>query len=142
MAPILSRLESSPFARDIRRVRDADDRDLVALYGAATMTAFPSLSEGFGYPLLESMACGTPCVASDHASLVELAAGAVPLVPATEVTALTDALVRLWRDPDEHARVAANGLRRAAGFGFEAWADRMFAIYSRELAASSRAGSA
>lgn len=140
MAPILARIESSPLARDIRRVRDADDRDLVALYGAATMTAFPSLSEGFGYPLLESMACGTPCVASDHASLVELSAGAATLVPATDVSALTDALVKLWREPDERARLAQSGLHRAAGFGFDAWAGRMFAIYNRELAAGSPAG--
>ena len=136
-APILARIEASPFSRDVRRVRDADDRDLVALYGAATMTAFPSLSEGFGYPLLESMACGTPCVASDHPALVELAAGAAPLVPATSTEALAEAMVALWRDEAERARWGAAGLGRAAGFGFEPWAERMFAIYREELAAAS-----
>jgi len=131
--PILARLESSRFASDILRLRSIGDEDLVALYGAATVTAFPSLSEGFGYPLLESMACGTPCVCSDHASLVELAAGSAPHVPAHDEDALADAMLRLWRDADERARLAAAGLHRAADFGFEAWAERMFAIYRREL---------
>ncbi len=136
MEPILSRIASSPAGRDIRRLADVDDRDLVALYGAATLTAFPSLSEGFGYPLLESMACGTPCVISDHPSLLELAGGAAPAVPALDVTALADAMLRLWRDAAEHERFAAAGLARAAQFGFEAWADAMFAVYRAELAAA------
>lgn len=134
MRPILARLESSPFAREIRRHRGIGDQDLVALYSAATVTAFPSLAEGFGYPLLESMACGTPCVSSDDAALVELAAGAAPHVPAHDEDALADAMLRVWREPGERARLAAAGLRRAADFGFAAWAERMFAIYRRELA--------
>lgn len=141
MQPILARLESSPYASDIRRLRGIGDQDLLALYGAATVTAFPSLSEGFGYPLLESMACGTPCVCSDHPSLVELAAGAATHVPAHDVDALAGAILRLWREPDERARIAAAGLHRAADFGFEPWADKMFSIYRRELALASSGAS-
>jgi alpha-1,3-rhamnosyl/mannosyltransferase len=137
--PILARIGSSAFATDIRRLRGVTDQDLVALYTAATASAFPSLSEGFGYPLLESMACGTPCVTSDHASLVELAAGASPHVPAEDVDALADALLRIWRDADERARLSAAGLQRAAGFGFEPWAERMFEVYRRELALAASA---
>jgi alpha-1,3-rhamnosyl/mannosyltransferase len=139
MRPILARLESSPFASGIRRLQRIADQDLLALYSAATVTAFPSLSEGFGYPLLESMACGTPCVCSDHASLVELAAGAAPHVPSRDEDALADAMLRLWREPDERARLAAAGVRRAADFGFAPWAERMFAIYRRELELSAEA---
>ncbi len=137
--PVLARMEASPLARDIRRVRDADDRDLVALYGAATLTAFPSLAEGFGYPLLESMACGTPCLISDHASLLELAAGAAPAVEATDVGALADAMIALWRDAPARERWSAAGLARARDFAFDAWAKRMFAVYRRELAAAGAA---
>jgi alpha-1,3-rhamnosyl/mannosyltransferase len=140
MEPILARIEASPYARDIRRLTDADDRDLVALYGAATFSAFPSLSEGFGYPLLESMACGTPCVISDHEALLELAAGAAPAVPALEVEALAAAMIDLWRDDAARARFAAAGLARAAEFGFDAWAERMFAVYREELAAAATVG--
>jgi alpha-1,3-rhamnosyl/mannosyltransferase len=136
MKPILARIASSPHARDVRRLTDADDRDLVALYGAATMTAFPSLSEGFGYPLLESMACGTPCVISDHPSLLELSGGAAPAVPATDVEALAATMVRLWRDADERQRWSVAALRRASAFGFEPWAERMFALYRAELEAA------
>lgn len=140
--PILARLAASPFAHDLRRLRGIGDEDLVALYGAATVTAFPSLSEGFGYPLLESMACGTPCVSSDHASLRELSAGASQHVPADDADALADAMLRVWRDPGERARLVAAGLRRAADFGFEPWAERMFAIYRRELALAATAAGA
>ena len=136
MGPIHASIESSAFARDIRRRPDANDEDLVALYGAATFTAFPSLSEGFGYPLLESMACGTPCVISDHDSLLELAAGAALAVPALDATALADAMIRLWRDESERAKSAAAGLVRAADFTFGKWAEKMFKVYHRELAAS------
>jgi glycosyltransferase involved in cell wall biosynthesis len=134
LRPILAQIEASPFASDIRRLRGVSDADLAALYGAATVSAFPSLAEGFGYPLLESMACGTPCVSSDHASLVELAGGASPHVPAHDADALADALLQVWRDPDERARLSAAGRRRAEAFGFEAWAARMLALYRRELA--------
>lgn len=134
--PILARIASSPHASEIRRLRGIADHDLLALYAAATVTAFPSLAEGFGYPLLESMACGTPCVCSDDAALVELSAGAAPHVPAHDHDALADTMLRVWRDAGERERLAAAGIRRAADFAFEPWAERMFVIYRRELALS------
>jgi glycosyltransferase involved in cell wall biosynthesis len=138
IGPILARIASSPRSRDIRRISDIDDRDLVALYGAATFTAFPSLAEGFGYPLLESMACGTPCIISDHPALLELAAGAAPAVPALDTQGLAEAMIRLWRDDAERARFSEAGLQRASAFTFDNWAAKMFAVYRRELEASAR----
>ena len=134
-APIAARLASSPEARHVMRVRDADDADLAALYGACTCSAFPSLAEGFGMPLLESMACGTACVVSDHPALLELGKRDCVAVPATDADALADAMLRLWRDADHRAAIAAGGPARAREYAFPRWAERIFALYWSLLAA-------
>jgi glycosyltransferase involved in cell wall biosynthesis len=127
--PIAARLASSPEAAHVMRVRDADDTDLAALYGACTCCAFPSLAEGFGMPLLESMACGTACVVSDDPALRELGQHDCVAVPATDADALADAMLRLWREPDHRAAVAAGGPARARAYAFPRWAERIFALY-------------
>jgi glycosyltransferase involved in cell wall biosynthesis len=134
MAPILSRIERSPERANILRVTDANDADLVALYSACTAVAFPSLAEGFGLPLLESMACGAACVTSDHPALLELGAGGGAIaVPTLDEEALAAALIAFWRDPTLRERTAASGVERAAVYRFEPWAEQMFALYRREL---------
>ncbi|MBI5710194.1 MAG: glycosyltransferase family 4 protein [Candidatus Eisenbacteria bacterium] len=139
--PIQRRIETSPEAGAILRIRDADDRDLAALYGACTACAYPSLEEGFGMPLLESMACGAACVTSEHASLLELGAGCALAVPARDEEALAETLAALWTDPDLRGRVAGPGPARAAAYTFERWAPRIFALYRRELEAAGVAAS-
>ncbi|MEQ1832520.1 MAG: glycosyltransferase family 1 protein [Candidatus Eisenbacteria bacterium] len=132
------RLASSPVANRIVRVRDADDHDLTALYGACTCSAFPSLAEGFGMPLLESMACGAACVISDHPVLVELGRSDCVAVPATDADAMADALRRLWREPDHRAAIAAGGPARAQEYAFPRWAGRIFTLYRELLALGER----
>jgi glycosyltransferase involved in cell wall biosynthesis len=137
--PIAARLAASPVATRIRRVKDADDADLAALYGACICSAFPSLAEGFGMPLLESMACGAACVVGDHPALVELGQRDCVAVPATDADALADAMLRLWRDRDHRAAVASGGPARARDYAFTRWAGRIFALYRELLAEGPRA---
>src|SRR4029077_43303 len=74
------------------------DADLPALYSAAAVLAYPSTYEGFGLPILEAFACGTPVVTSTAACLPEVAGNAALLVPPTDVPALAEALTRAYGD--------------------------------------------
>jgi Glycosyltransferase len=74
------------------------DEDLPAIYSAADLFVFPSLYEGFGLPVLEAMACGTPVVCSNTSSLPEVAGDAALLVDPTDVRALAGAIERVLTD--------------------------------------------
>lgn len=136
IAPILSRLESSSERANIVRVSDASEEDLVALYGAATAVAFPSLEEGFGMPILEAMACGVPCVTGDRTAMADVGAGYAELVTPESVDQIVEALRRIWRDGTFRERAAAEGPVRAAEYTLERWAAKTFALYRSELAAA------
>jgi glycosyltransferase involved in cell wall biosynthesis len=141
IGPILERLAASPERANIMRISDATEEDLVALYAACTVVAFPSLEEGFGMPILESMACAAPCVTGDRTAMVEVGEGYATLVPPEDVNALTDALLATWRDPSHREKAAALGPARAAEYSHEKWAAKTFALYRSELALA-RASSA
>ena len=70
--PILERINHSPFKDDIIRTGYLSESDKIDLYRAANVFVFPSLYEGFGLPVLEAMACGTPVITSDCSSLPEV----------------------------------------------------------------------
>jgi glycosyltransferase involved in cell wall biosynthesis len=104
------------------------EEDLVALYGGAMMMAYPSHFEGFGLPVVEAMACGTPVVATDVEALHEVSGGAAILVPPGDDQALAAEIARLAEDPDARATARRLGLARAATFSWEATAERLWAV--------------
>ena len=95
-----------------------DDRDLPSLYSAAQVTAVPSLLEGFGLPALESMACGTPVVASRAGSLPEVVGDAGLLIDPGQTDALAEAILQVVADREQRARLAERAIRRAAQFSW------------------------
>ena len=117
----------------IVRLGYVPDADMAPLMTAADLLAYPSLEEGFGFPPLEAMACGTPVVSSTTSSLAENLAGAAELVDPTDIGALTGALRRVLGDPDLRARLAAAGRLRAAAFRWDRTARATVDCY-RELA--------
>ncbi|MCE5239127.1 glycosyltransferase family 4 protein [bacterium] len=108
--------------------------DLIALYRAASVFAFPSLYEGFGLPVLEAMACGTPVVTSSTTSLPEVAGEAAVLVEPTDGAALAAALTAVLHDSALPEDLRARGLRRAAEFSWERTARQTFEVYRDALA--------
>jgi glycosyltransferase involved in cell wall biosynthesis len=110
-----------------------DDDDLPALYSAAEALAYPSIYEGFGLPLLEAMACGTPVVTSVTSSLPELAGDAALLVEPTDIDALATAMRRLLQDADLRRRLVAAGFEQIRKFTWEKAAAQLLAVYEAML---------
>lgn len=96
-----------------------DDADKGALYAGALALVFPTLYEGFGFPILESMLCGTPVITSNTSSLPELAGDAALLVDPLDVEAISGAMIRLSDEDDTRARLIAAGRRQARQFTWE-----------------------
>lgn len=111
----------------------ADDQDLPALYSAAECTVVASLYEGFGFPVLESMACGTPVITSNVSSLPEVAGDAALLVDPYDVEAIADAMRRILSDVTFIADLRHRGKAQAAHFTPEATAQRLREVYSKVL---------
>jgi len=111
----------------LRLLGPVPDALLPGLYAGAEAFALPSLYEGFGLPVLEAMATGTPVVAADTAALPETCGGAARLV-APDGEAVRAALVDLLGDARERERLRAAGLARAAGFSWDATARAVDAL--------------
>ncbi len=115
-----------------------EQADLPALYSAATATLYPSLYEGFGYPVVESMACGTPVITSDNSSLGEIARGAAILLEdPLDLAAIAAAIGTIQDDSSKREALRHAGLQRAATFTIERMARETAALY-RRVAAETR----
>jgi glycosyltransferase involved in cell wall biosynthesis len=103
--------------------------DLPALYAGATCFVFPSLYEGFGLPVLEAMAAGTPVVAARVGSIPEVAGDAALLVDSRVAGELATAIETLLTDAALRERLIARGRARAARFDWETVARQTLAVY-------------
>jgi glycosyltransferase involved in cell wall biosynthesis len=120
---------ASPVRDDILFPGFVPDDLLPAVYSAAEVLAFPSLYEGFGLPILEAMACGTPVVCSNASCLPEVAEGAALMVEPTDTAGLADALGRVLADPALRADLVCKGRARARGYSWRAAAERLRQVY-------------
>jgi glycosyltransferase involved in cell wall biosynthesis len=108
-----------------------DDADLPALYSAADLFAYVSLYEGFGLPLLEAMACGTPVIGSNTSSLPEVMGDVGPQVDPQNVADIAHALQQMIDQPELRGRSIGLGLERAKLFTWEKAARKLLSIYDR-----------
>lgn len=107
--------------------------ELPLWYNAATVFVYPSIYEGFGLPVLEAMASGTPVVTSSTSSLPELADGAALLVDPLRPEAIAQAMGALWRSSELCAELSGKGLERARGYSWERTARETADAYRRAL---------
>jgi glycosyltransferase involved in cell wall biosynthesis len=105
--------------------------DLVTLYNLADLVAFPSLYEGFGLPVLEAMACGTPVVTSPKGSLPEVAGDAAQFVDPYDVESIAAGLWRVLRDPARREELCSRGLAQAARFSWDKATRQTRQIYTQ-----------
>jgi glycosyltransferase involved in cell wall biosynthesis len=128
-SPILAKAHASPDT--VRLLHYVPDADLAGLYSGARALAFPSLYEGFGFPVLEAMACGTPVICSNTASLPELAGDAALLVDPTDTSALASAIVRVLSDSALRAALIAKGLAQVRQFSWARTARETLEVLER-----------
>ncbi|MFN2243278.1 MAG: glycosyltransferase family 4 protein [Anaerolineae bacterium] len=128
------RLERLDIRDDVHFPGYVPSADLPLLYTAATLAVVPSVYEGFGLPVLEAMACGTPVVSSDASSLPELGGDAARYFDPHDGEAMAEAIRAVWIDPDLCAEMRQQGLAQAARFSWERAAAQTWAIYQRLLA--------
>jgi glycosyltransferase involved in cell wall biosynthesis len=107
----------------------ADDADLPMLYSAAACVVFPSLYEGFGFPVLEGMACGTPVVTAHVSSLPEVAGDAALMVDPLRVDEIAHAVQRVLDDSALRTDLIQRGYERIKGFTWANSARQLHQIY-------------
>jgi glycosyltransferase involved in cell wall biosynthesis len=94
------------------------DEDLPALYAGASLFVYPSLYEGFGLPVIEAMACGTPVVCSSTTALGEVAGDAACLVDPAEPESIAAGILRVAEDESLRGKLRGRGVQRAAEFSW------------------------
>lgn len=138
--PEADRLTAHQLQNRVMTITSIADDDLAALYSTAEILLFPSLVEGFGWPVLEAMACGGRVVASNRAPMTEVGGDAAtyfdPDDPASAAAIVASVLSE--SESDRRSRVAA-GLARASAFSSGAMADAYLAVYHDALTRRSRA---
>jgi len=115
------------------RLGPVSEKRLRTLYRGAIALAYPSLYEGFGLPLVEAMASGTPVIASNTASMPEVLDGAGVLVDPVDGEAWTRAIIDVVNDSQTRGRLRTAGLRRAADFTWERTARLTLEVYRRTV---------
>ncbi|HEX4953590.1 MAG TPA: glycosyltransferase family 1 protein [Thermoanaerobaculia bacterium] len=136
------RAESLGVGERLQLLGHVPQADLPALYQGAMLFLYPTLYEGFGLPVVEAMASGTPVVTSNTSALAELAEGYAYLVDPLDVEKMAEAIATCVADPDRRAALSELGRRRAADFEWDHAAARTIEIYQRVLAPNGARGGA
>lgn len=114
---------------DIRCLGYVDDEDVPSLYTMASLFVFPSFYEGFGYPPLEAMACGTPVITSNLSSLPEAVGDAAILVDPRNIDEIAAAMETVLTSPTLRRALRAKGFRQAAKFSWKQCARETLRVF-------------
>ena len=130
---LFDHVKTRDFGDRLRWTGYVSDEDLCALYSSCRAFIYPSIYEGFGLPPLEAMACGAPVISSRIPSITEVLGTAARLVAPTDVHALGESIIELWKNPDERRRLSEAGQARAADFSWERTARLTRVVYDAAL---------
>lgn len=128
-------LDAAHHRRQIVRLGWVDDHQRSALLADATVMAYPSRYEGFGFPPLEAMATGVPVVATNAGALPEVLGDSATLVPVGDGDSLASALAGLLDDDDRRSAQIEAGYRQAQSYDWDTTADAMVGLYRQAEAA-------
>jgi glycosyltransferase involved in cell wall biosynthesis len=123
-SPLRQVIASEGLNRDVVVVGYMDHQEMVLAYNAADLFVYPSSYEGFGMPVLEAMACGTPVIALNNTAFPEFAGGVAHLLDNADVTTLKQGIDTVLNDPMLRQRMSMTGPRRAAGYDWHIIARR------------------
>jgi len=128
---IFHKIQQRKLENRVRFLDFVSDTELVQLHQAALGLANPSLIEGFGFPVLEAMACGTPVICSSTTALGEIAGNAALRFDPLDVESMREAIRTLVEDSAVRARLAQQGLERARQFSWPAAARQTVSLYNQ-----------
>ena len=126
-------LETNSLKDRIHLTGYVDSEDIPALFSLAEFSVYPSLYEGFGLPVLESMACGTPVLTSSVSSLPEVSGGAALLADPLSTESIAEGLRNLALSDDLREDLRRKGFARAAEFSWEKAARETIEVYRSVL---------
>ena len=132
-AEIMARIDGSPARARISVTGYISPKELAAAYRRAAVFAFPSLDEGFGMPILEAMAAGTPVITSKSSALPEVAGDAALLVAPGDKYALAAALHDLTGNEELRRDLAQRGINRARSFTWAKAVRQTWQVYQELL---------
>ena len=129
---IFDYVKSSGMENDVIFTGYVAEEEKVPLLSGAEVFCFPSLYEGFGMPILEAMACGTPVLTSNAASMPEVGGDACEYCDPLSVDSIREGLERLLSDKERRERLSADGMERAKQFTWKESAQKLMSIF-REI---------
>jgi glycosyltransferase involved in cell wall biosynthesis len=113
-----------------------EQEDLPLIYNLADVFIYPSVYEGFGLPVLEAMACGTPVITSNVSSMPEIVGDAGVLITPNDSRTLAQSMLELINDPITRQRLSIKGQERAAAFSWKRTAEKTVEVYRQVLSAT------
>ncbi len=130
---ILSSLEKHPYHHQISLLDYVSDSELPKLYQESMIFVYPSFYEGFGLPPLEAMACGTPVIASEVASLPEILGESAFWINPQEVENIASAFEKLAQNPSLRKELIQKGFEQVKNFSWEKTAEKTLKVYLKAL---------
>ncbi len=128
---LVNELQNQGPASHVKWLGAVSEEDKLCLLQAATSLVFPSLSEGFGLPLLEAFAAGTPVISSNTTSLAEIAGGSALSIDPEQTESVSHAMQTLAESTQLQSELVVLGRQRAAAFTWQTCADQTAAIYKQ-----------